>query len=221
MQVLKLNTSPMKTNTYIVLNGDRAFVVDPGGEPQKIAATLAENNAKPEAILITHAHFDHIGGVAELAAIAPQSDERKVAVFMHKADCDKISSFKNMGFVCGIKVPPFVPDILLEGGETLTLAGLKVAVIHTPGHSAGGVCYKIGDAVFCGDTLFKCSYGRTDFYDGSFKELKNSIVNGLFNLKHEDCVLYPGHGEFTSLSYERNYNPILCEYGGDKERSAD
>lgn len=198
----------MQTNTYIVENNGVAFVIDVGGNAQEIADAISGLGARLDGILLTHAHFDHIGGVAELLRIAPQDEGRTPAVFMHKADAHMIGSYKNLAFSMGETVERFTPDVLLEGGEVITVAGLKVRVIHTPGHTAGGVCYVVGDKIFSGDTLFRDAFGRTDFPSGSFKELKNSIVNKLFNLKGEYDI-YTGHGAMTTLSYERKYNLIL------------
>ena len=108
----------------------------------------------------------------------------------------------------GINPEKFTPDVLLCGGEKLKIAGLDVDVIHTPGHSKGSVCYVVGNKIFVGDTLFFMSFGRTDFYDGNAKDLKNSIVNKLFALKGNYTVL-PGHGEPTTLDFERVNNPII------------
>ena len=212
VQVIRLITSQMSTNTYVVVNGDLAFVVDPGDEAQLIVKTLNSVGAKLDAILLTHAHFDHIGAVAELLRIAPQCENKRACVFLHKDDVDKISSYKNMGFAVGAKVEPFVPDILLNGGETITVAGVKVDVIHTSGHTKGGVCYKLEDILFTGDTMFLNSYGRTDFYDGSFAEIKNSIMNKLFRLQGDFTVL-SGHGEPSTLEYERKHNPVIWQNG--------
>ena len=209
-----LYTGPLDVNTYIVVNGNVGFVVDPGGDAQEIYSIFQKQKAKLEAILLTHAHFDHIGGVAELCRIASNGEDGKEnpqnapTVFLHKDELEKIGSYKNMGFSMNANPEKFVPDILLKGGETLKIAGLDVKVIHTPGHAKGSVCYVVSDKIFVGDTLFFMSYGRTDFYDGNAKDLKNSIVNKLFALKGNYTIL-PGHGEPTTLDFERVNNPIL------------
>lgn len=206
-----LYTGPLEVNTYIVVNGDSGFVVDPGGDADEIFAIFKKQKAKIDAILLTHAHFDHIGGVAQLVKIASESEGKTQStptVFLHRDEVEKIGSYKNMGFSMNANPEKFVPDVLLKGGETLDISGLKVKVIHTPGHSKGGVCYVVGNKIFVGDTLFFTSYGRTDFYDGNAKDLKNSIVNKLFNLKG-NYTLLPGHGEPTTLEFERLNNPII------------
>lgn len=208
MDIYKLHTSQMQTNTYIVVNEGRAFVVDAGGSAEEIIRILDDCGAKLEAILLTHAHFDHIGGVAELLRLTDGDELNKVAVFLHSDDLDKINSYKNMGFAVGAKVESFTPVVLLKGGETLKVAGVTVKVLSTPGHTKGGVCYLAENKIFSGDTLFLTSYGRTDFYDGSFAEIKNSIVNKLFRLKGDYDIL-PGHGEATTLDFERANNPVL------------
>ena len=209
-----LYTGPLDVNTYIVINGNVGFVVDPGGDAQEIYSIFRKQKAKIEAILLTHAHFDHIGGVAELCRIAGKGEDANEnlqdapTVFLHKDELEKIGSYKNMGFSMNANPEKFVPDILLKGGETLKIAGLDVKVIHTPGHAKGSLCYVVSDKIFVGDTLFFMSYGRTDFYDGNAKDLKNSIVNKLFALKGNYTIL-PGHGEPTTLDFERVNNPVL------------
>lgn len=209
-----LYTGPLDVNTYIVINGNVGFVVDPGGDAQEIYSIFRKQKAKIEAILLTHAHFDHIGGVAELCRIASKGEDGKEnpqdapTVFLHKDELEKIGSYKNMGFSMNANPEKFVPDILLKGGETLKIAGLDVKVIHTPGHAKGSLCYVVSDKIFVGDTLFFMSYGRTDFYDGNAKDLKNSIVNKLFALKGNYTIL-PGHGEPTTLDFERVNNHVL------------
>lgn len=214
LRFFHLYTGKLGTNTYIVINGNRGFVVDPGGEAEQIAEIFNDAKAKIDAILLTHAHFDHIAGVAPLLRIVctdekgNRAESKAPAVFLHKDEREKINSYKNMGFSVGVKVEKFVPDVLLQGGETLKIAGLDVKVIHTPGHAKGSVCYIVGNKIFVGDTIFFTSYGRTDFYDGNAKDIKNSIVNKLFNLKG-NYTLLTGHGEPTTLDFERKNNPII------------
>ena len=200
MKIITSHTTELETNTYLVLNGKRAFVVDPGDGAEDILLRAKEEDATIEEVLLTHAHFDHIGGVAALQRVG-------ALVVMHRDDVPLISSFKNLAFYAGRTVEKFLPDVTVAGGETLDVAGIAVKVLHTPGHTSGGVCYIAEDVIFSGDTLFELSYGRTDFPTGSFKELKNSVVNRLFALKGEYRVL-PGHGAPTTLSFEREHNPI-------------
>ncbi len=203
MTITTFVTSPLDTNTYVVLNGDRAFVVDPGGRAEEIAAFVKKEGAVLEAVLLTHGHFDHTGGVAALQRDGAQ-------VFLHRDDARLASSVANLAAVAGYSVEHFVPDITLVGGEKLTVAGVPVSVIHTPGHTAGGVCYDLGDTLFTGDTLFELSYGRTDFPSGNFAELKNSVLNRLFNLDGDRRVC-AGHGAPTTLEFERKHNPIASD----------
>lgn len=201
MTIITFHTTELETNTYLVLNEARAFVVDPGADADKIAAAAKNAGAVIENVLLTHAHFDHIGAAAEL-------QREGALVIMHRDDVPLIGSFKNLAFYAGKKVDRFVPDVTVSGGETLDVAGISVEIIHTPGHTAGGVCYVAEDSIFSGDTLFELSYGRTDFPTGSFKDLKNSVINKLFVLKG-DYKVYPGHGNPTTLGFEREHNPIL------------
>lgn len=201
MNIYTIQTTPIETNTYLVTNGKLGFLVDPGGDEDKIDKIIHEvGDVSIEAVLLTHAHADHIGAVKYYK-------DKGAKVYLHKADLEKIGSFKNYGFALGIKVQPFEVDVVLEGGEKLNVAGLDISVIHTPGHSKGGVCYVVEDSIFPGDTIFAASYGRVDMYDGDFNELKDSIENKLFTLKG-NYKLYPGHGPETSLELERNANPI-------------
>ena len=200
MKIATFLTTQLQTNTYLVLEGASAFVVDPGGRAKEIAEYAKKEGAKIEAVLLTHAHFDHTGGVAELQELGAE-------VLLHRDDAALLTSGGNLAAELGGTLRGFVPDVTLCGGETLTVAGLGVRVVHTPGHTAGSVCYIVEDCIFSGDTLFELSYGRTDFPTGSFSSLRNSIVNKLFALSG-DYRVYPGHGAPTTLGFERKHNPI-------------
>lgn len=202
-----LYTGCLDTNTYVVINDNEGFVVDPADSCEEIYDIFVKNKAKLSAVLLTHGHFDHIGGVSKLCAISSQNfDNAKILI--HKDDAKIIDSYKNLGFAKGIHVEEFTPDILLSGGERLNIAGLDVRVVHTPGHTEGGVCYIVENKIFVGDTIFFNSYGRTDLPGGNEKVLKNSIVNKIFRLDG-NYTLLPGHGEPTTLDFERINNPIL------------
>ena len=203
MKILTFHTTELETDTYLVTNGSEAFVVDPGDGADMLTATAEAEGAKIGWVLLTHAHFDHIGAAAEL-------QRGGALIVMHRDDVPLVGSFKNLAFYAGKKVEHFTPDVTVSGGETLDVAGIAVKVMHTPGHTAGGVCYIAEDCIFSGDTLFELSYGRTDFPTGSFKELKNSIVNKLFALKG-DYKVFPGHGAPTTLQFEREHNPVLTD----------
>lgn len=203
MKIVTLHTTMLETGTYVVINGGRAFVVDPGADAERIIAAAEAEGAKIEWVLLTHAHFDHIGAAAALQRDGAQ-------IILHRDDVKLIKSFQNLSVLAGVKVEHFTPDVTVAGGETLDVAGVSVKVIHTPGHTAGSVCYVAGDVIFSGDTLFALSYGRTDFPTGSFAQLKNSVVNKLFALEGDYKVL-PGHEGPTTLDYERAHNPILTD----------
>lgn len=203
MKIVTLHTTMLETDTYVVINGGRAFVVDPGADAERIIAAAEAEGAKIEWVLLTHAHFDHIGAAAALQREGAQ-------IILHRDDVKLIKSFQNLSVLAGVKVEHFTPDVTVAGGETLDVAGVSVKVIHTPGHTAGSVCYVAGDVIFSGDTLFALSYGRTDFPTGSFAQLKNSVVNKLFALEGDYKVL-PGHEAPTTLDYERAHNPILTD----------
>lgn len=199
MKVESFITSPIGTNTYLISENGRGILIDVGSDGEDLYLYALKEGITLEAVLLTHGHFDHANGCAEL-------QQKGIKIYIHEADAEKLYTYKGMAAFAGVKLNAFKADEFVEDGETLSLMGKKINVLHTPGHSKGSVCYVIDDSVFCGDTLFCGSYGRYDFYDGDLNELKNSAKK-IFSL-NGDYKLYPGHGEFSTLDEERKTNPI-------------
>ena len=205
MTVKTLKVGYLQTNCYVIFAGaENAIVVDPGGSFVAIDTYLQKNGVKNLSVLLTHAHFDHILAVKEL------SDKYGAYVVIGKDDADSLNSDYNLAEAMGLEeLPEIRVDKTVEDGEKFELYNIPISVIATPGHTKGSVCYIIDDIIFAGDTLFRESYGRTDFAGGSYAEMKKSLRK-LFSLQGEYRVL-TGHGEETSLEYERRYNPINYE----------
>ena len=192
-------------NCYILYNdeSDDCILIDPGSEAPLIDATLKEMKKTAKYVLITHGHFDHIGA-------AKFFQDRGARVFVHKDDAKRME-YDRVAVMLGChNVEWLKADETLEDGQILNLLGYEIEVIHTPGHSKGGVCYIIDSekCIFSGDTIFFRSYGRYDFPDGSQQELISSFRK-IFALEgREDYIIYPGHGISTTLGDEKKYNMI-------------
>ncbi len=198
-----LPTGAYMTNTYILLNEGKATVIDPGYDGARILSFVEDRGAKIDNILITHGHYDHIGAVSEL------KQKTNAKVYISKIDYDLVKENDFRQSLCeGVAVMPFEADVTLRGGEKLIISGLDVRVIAASGHTPGGLCYLVdGDKLFSGDTLFRLSVGRTDFVYGDTDKLLMS-VKSLFDLPSGTKV-YPGHGEATSIEFEKKYNPYV------------
>lgn len=207
MIVETLQLGPIATNCYIVHDEatGRAAVIDPGGDAPRVTAALARRNLTVEAIIATHAHFDHIGAVRDLvlATGAPfLAGEAELPVL-------KTAAEQALMFF-GIAVPPPpAPDRLLRDGDELTLAGARFRVAHTPGHSPGHICLLGDGAAFVGDVVFPGSIGRTDLPGGDYDTLMRAIARHILTLPDE-TVLYSGHGPETTVGRERRTNPFLA-----------
>jgi hydroxyacylglutathione hydrolase len=207
LDVEMLTVGPIAENCFIVRRegSDRALVVDPGEEPERILAALESLGVGVEAILLTHTHFDHIGAVAPLAKAtgAPvYCPEIEVPVL---ADIMSFVPYEGFG-----PYESYEADETVAGGETLELAGLEIDVIFTPGHSPGHVTYAVRDedAIFSGDVLFQGSVGRVDLPGGDGPTLLASIA-GLLDRFPDETVVHPGHMGLTTLGAERASNPFL------------
>jgi len=197
---------PLAVNCYILAQGKdkKAIVIDPGEEFKKIKRVLDKYSLTPAVIINTHGHFDHIGCDAEF----------DVPVYVHE-DEEKLLKSQDLSFASFFNYPYKVPKEirLLKDKEHITLDDIDLEVIHTPGHSPGGICLLMqgssGNILFSGDTLFCGSIGRTDFDGGNMSVLMKSIRERLLLLP-DNTVVYPGHGEATSIAAEKKHNPFIA-----------
>jgi len=200
---------PVQANCYVLYtdNHEQAVVIDPGQGIEPVVEALGETEVAM--ILLTHGHFDHVAGTADLkkATGAP--------VMIHKAEAEwltdpELNSSGLFADVCPSPVAGPAPDDLLEAGQQLEWNGPTITCLHTPGHTPGGVSFYLPseNVIFSGDTLFAGSIGRTDFPGGSYRQLLDSIHRELLGLDKEIRV-YPGHGGVTTIGRERKSNPFL------------
>lgn len=206
MKLKKLSLGPLGTNCYIISKDNQALVLDPGGDAPIIIDYLRNNHLELAAILLTHAHFDHIGGVEELRK------EFKADVYLHTLEQDWLAnaelnrSIVFLGEKGAIKTSQ--PEKIIDREGSFEVGPFKFKVIHTPGHSPGSVTYYFEEAamIISGDVLFHNGVGRTDLLGGSIDILADSIINKLYQLPKETKV-HPGHGESTTILAEEMNNP--------------
>ena len=191
MLIFTLPLGAYQTNTYIVAGDDRCVIIDPGYEPETIAAFLQKNNLSADAIFLTHGHFDHVGGVKGLAQLL------NCPVYIHEAELSMPEA---------MTAGPLCYTHTYGEGDRIEKAGLSFRVLHTPGHTPGSVCLIADSAMFSGDTLFAGSCGRTDLPGGDWATIRRSL-NRLAQM--DDLAVYPGHGESTTLAVEKRYNPYM------------
>ncbi len=203
MKIVMMPVGMLEVNCCIVASEQgNAAVIDPGGEAGRILDYLESNGLTVKKILLTHGHFDHIGGVKAL------KDATDAELCIHEADASMLTdAARNMSAVFGTPYAPVAADRLLRDGDSVALDELCFQVIHTPGHTPGSVSYLTGETLFSGDTLFRESIGRTDFPGGDSHEIMESLkkLRGLPG----DYTVLSGHGEKTTLSWEREHNPYL------------
>ena len=204
MSVAVFPLGPLETNCYIVSYEGQAVAIDVGGDPAPVSKYLKEHGLELKAICITHMHFDHLYGVAALAA------ETHATVYTPEKDKVIASTVLGQGGSSGFPAVPKFESVSIEPGNKTVFAGLECKVLSVPGHTPGSVAYyfKKEKCVFVGDTLFLESIGRTDFPFSSHEQLVTSIRSELFSLP-DDTIVYPGHGPETSIGYEKEHNAFL------------
>lgn len=197
----KFVVGPLETNSYIF--GDEGsgevVLIDPGGESNKINKFIKADNLKLKYVINTHGHGDHIGGNSDF----------DVDVLIHKLDKDFLESpFLNLSASFGAQVSSPKASRFLNDGEKIDIGDVYLEVIHTPGHTPGGICLRYDNLIFSGDTLFFEGVGRTDIPNASWEALMDSLKNKLMQLP-DVCKVYPGHGSETTIGHERKNNPFL------------
>lgn len=203
-----LVVGPIEENCYVLRDDDtnEGIIIDPGDNGQEILAYVRDNGIKIKLIVNTHGHWDHIGAVDFLR------DELAVGLAIHADDASMLTATREemavYGGFAGGKRPA---EILLEDGEAVDFGNSSLKVIHTPGHTQGGICLYGGGCLFSGDTLFAGSVGRTDFPGGDYRAILRSVNVQLAQVD-DDTRVFPGHGPATRMGRERRCNPYLQEH---------
>lgn len=209
MKIDCLVVGDYETNCYVLRSNATAkdcLIIDPGLGASRLLGFIKQHKLNTVAVVLTHGHIDHIGGVAELRENYPD-----VKVYIHKLDAKMLEdAHRNLSAMLGETFNTKPADFYLEDGSVIEQAGIKLQVLHTPGHTPGGICLYLMDEgiVFTDDTLFAESIGRTDFPGGSMEQLLKGIKEKLFTLP-DDTVVYPGHGPSTTIAREKAHNQFF------------
>ncbi len=204
MFIQSLTVGPIQATCFIV--GDEqtkeAVVIDPGDEARRIFSGLQKHSLTLKYIINTHGHFDHVGANKALKSLTG------APILIHQGDAPMLSGLSGSARMWGMQAEDSPPDQLIKDGDRITFGQITLQVIHTPGHSPGGISLYTPKVVFVGDTLFAGSIGRTDFPGGDYDLLISGVRNRLFVLG-DDVQVFPGHGPDTTIGYEKKYNPFF------------
>ena len=200
----KLELGPFVSNCYIVgaESNKEGMVIDPGAGADQILERVEDLELKIKFIVLTHGHIDHIGALKEV------KEATGAEVAIHADDAISLQAKNPLGAMFRLSLQPPPPDRLLKGGDSIDISDLHFLVLHTPGHTRGGICLYGEGVVFSGDTLFNFGIGRFDTPGGSYAQIMDSIHTKLMVLP-DNTVVYPGHGPKTTIGIEREWNPFL------------
>jgi glyoxylase-like metal-dependent hydrolase (beta-lactamase superfamily II) len=205
LEIIRVPAGVYAANCYIIYSKTTkdGIIVDPGGDADDLSSYVKRNDLNIKHIILTHGHGDHIGGVIGLKA------SLGATVMIHEEDKDMLmDGEKNLSTSMAMGTVEVEPDVLLRDGDIIEIGDLKIEIIHTPGHTKGSICIKIGENIITGDTLFAGSIGRTDLFGGDYDSIIKSIKEKLM-VYSDEVQVFPGHGTPSTVGRERVSNPFL------------